>query len=150
MKRREFLSLAAVAAGGCTTAMRSLRAEVLGGGNPGPRRRALMKVGSQMSPTSGEMLQFFARHGVKNICGHPSGSGPKGTWNLDDLLRLRERVESHGISLDMVPLPLSSLYITTAENPNVMLGESPQRDREIDSICEMVRAAAKAGIPTLK
>jgi mannonate dehydratase len=50
----------------------------------------------------------------------------------------------------MVPLPMSSNYITKSENPNIMLGKSPDRDREIDGICQMIRNAAKAGIPALK
>ena len=50
----------------------------------------------------------------------------------------------------MVPLPLSSHYITKAEMPHIMLGKSPERDREIDAICQMVRNAARAGIPALK
>src|SRR5204862_6199203 len=35
-------------------------------------------------------------------------------------------------------------------NPNIMLGKSPERDREIDDICQMIRNAARAGIPALK
>ena len=31
-----------------------------------------------------------------------------------------------------------------------MLGKSPERDREIDQICQMIRNAAKAGIPAVK
>jgi mannonate dehydratase len=31
-----------------------------------------------------------------------------------------------------------------------MLGKSPERDREIDTICEMIRNASRAGIPALK
>ena len=50
----------------------------------------------------------------------------------------------------MMPLPLSSAYITRAENPNIMLGKSPERDREIDDICQMIRNAARAGIPALE
>ena len=36
------------------------------------------------------------------------------------------------------------------ENPNIMLGKSPERDREIDHICQMIRNAARAGIPAVK
>ena len=49
-----------------------------------------------------------------------------------------------------VPLPMSSHEISTFENPNIMLGKSPERDREIDTICEMIRNASLAGIPALK
>jgi mannonate dehydratase len=45
---------------------------------------------------------------------------------------------------------LSSTPIGRAENPNIMMGKSPERDREIDRICQMIRNAAKAGIPAVK
>jgi mannonate dehydratase len=50
----------------------------------------------------------------------------------------------------MVPLPLSSAYITRAENPAIMLGKAPERDREIDEICRMIGNVARAGIPAVK
>jgi mannonate dehydratase len=59
-------------------------------------------------------------------------------------------VEGHGIRLEMVPLPLSSAYITKHEYPDIMLGKSPARDKGIDEICEMIRNCAKAGIPAVK
>ncbi|HSW50658.1 MAG TPA: mannonate dehydratase, partial [Bryobacteraceae bacterium] len=40
--------------------------------------------------------------------------------------------------------------IAKAEHPNIMLGKSPERDREIDDICQMIRNASRAGIPALK
>ena len=69
---------------------------------------------------------------------------------MEALTRLRERVESFGLALDLVPLPLSSNEIETFENPNIMLGKSPERDREIDDICQMIRNTSRAGIPGLK
>ncbi len=152
MNRREFVSVAGLAAGaGAVTS--ALRLSGQPSSEPQPNAVASkphMVVGTQMGPTSDKMLQFFARHGVKNICGYSPPPGPGGCWNLDDLLRLRERVESHGITLDMIPLPMSSVHIAAAENPNIMLGKSPERDREIANICEMIRLTAKAGIPAVK
>jgi mannonate dehydratase len=71
-------------------------------------------------------------------------------WSVEGLTKLRERVESFGIRLAAVPLPLSSNYITKSENPDIMLGKSPERDREIDDICTMIRNSSQAGIPLLK
>ncbi len=114
-----------------------------------PARKALMKVGTQHSD-SDEALKVMAAFGVNHICsGLPSRNFDE-KWSAESLLRLRERVESHGLKLEMVPLPLSSAYITQHENPNIMLGKSPERDREIDNICQMIRNTAKAGIPALK
>jgi mannonate dehydratase len=50
----------------------------------------------------------------------------------------------------MVPLPLSSLPIERVEMPNIMLGRSPERDREIDQMREMIRNVSRAGIPAVK
>src|SRR6266536_1611441 len=112
-------------------------------------RKALMKVGTQNS-SSDEALAILAAFGVNHICSALPSARLDKQWSVEGLLKLKERVESFGIKLDMVPLPLSSSYITRAENPNIMLGKSPERDREIDDICQMIRNAAKAGIPMLK
>ncbi len=64
--------------------------------------------------------------------------------------RLRERVESFGVTLDMVPLPLSSSEISRSENPAILLARDPERDRQIDDICQMIRNCARAGIPSVK
>ena len=106
-----------------------------------------MKVGTQ---TSVSPLNVLAALGVNHICsGLPSAKLDE-KWSVEGLTRLREQVEAAGIWLEMVPLPLSSSYITRAENPHIMLGKSPERDREIDDICQMIRNAARAGIPALK
>lgn len=112
-------------------------------------RKALMKVGHQHE-SSDEILRLLAAFGVDHICSALPSEHLDAQWSEEGLKKLRERVESFGIKLDMVPLPLSSRYIAKAENPNIMLGKSPERDREIDRICEMIRNSARAGIPALK
>ncbi len=112
-------------------------------------RKALMKAGTQHS-SSDEVLRVMAAFGVNHICSTLPSSKLDENWSVEGLTRLRERVESHGLRLEMVPLPLSSAYITRSENPNIMLGKSPERDREIDGICQMIRNASRAGIPALK
>ena len=111
-----------------------------------------MHVGLQMGDLSDDNLKFAKQIGVDNIVTAgirdliPEG---RGYWTAEDLLRQRESVESFGIRIDVMALPLNALYITKAENPNIMLG-APERDREIEDICECIRAAGKAGIPALK
>jgi mannonate dehydratase len=109
-----------------------------------------MKLGTQQSSLNEDMFRYFAQFGVRNICGTAPKPGPRGSWEVDDLKRLRDRVESYGISLDLLQLPLSSASISKSESPHIMLGKSPERDREIEIICDDIRAAAKAGIPALK
>lgn len=108
-----------------------------------------MKAGTQHGG-SDDILRTMAAFGVNHICSPLPSRRLDENWSTEGLLRLRERVESFGIRLDMVPLPLSSSYITRAENPNILLGKNPERDREVDDICQMIRNAARAGIPALK
>ncbi len=108
-----------------------------------------MKAGTQHT-SSEEGLRALAALGVNHICAALPSRRLDEAWSVESLTRLRERVESHGIRLDMLPLPLSSVPIAHAENPAILLGKTPERDREIDGICEMVRNAARAGIPALK
>jgi mannonate dehydratase len=126
-------------------------ASVLGSWAPAPRAAssARLKVGTQHG-SSDEILAVLAALGVNHVCSALPSARLDEHWSVDGLTKLRERVESFGIHLDMAPLPLSSHYITQAEYPNIMLGKSPQRDREIDDIRQMIRNASRAGIPALK
>jgi mannonate dehydratase len=108
-----------------------------------------MKVGTQHD-SSDEALRALAAFGVNHICSRLPSARLDENWSVEGLTRLRERVESFGVKLDMVPLPLSSSYITKSENPDIMLGRSPARDRQIDDICQMIRNCARAGIPAVK
>jgi len=116
---------------------------------PPASRKASMTVGTQHGD-SDEILRVLAALGVNHICSRLPSARMDDQWSVESLTRLRERVESFGLTLDLVPLPLSSNEIEKFENPNIMLGKSPERDRELDDICQMIRNASRAGIPGLK
>ncbi|MEO7189630.1 MAG: mannonate dehydratase [Vicinamibacterales bacterium] len=111
--------------------------------------KALMKLGTQQGDAE-EMLRAFAAFGVNNICGSLPSAKMDDTWSVDALSKRRERVMAHGISLDMLPLPMSSSEIARAEMPAIYLGQNPDRDRNIDDICQMLRNCARAGIGQVK
>lgn len=109
----------------------------------------LMKVGCQHGGTGKRNLEFLARHGVF----HMDGGSPKTIkgvgWDLDDSMAKREACERYGISLDAYHLPLTSAGIQRVSTPNIMLGKSPERDREIEMIQQMISVAAKTGVGSL-
>lgn len=141
MKRRSFLQSAAVV---------PVVAALPHGAQSAPAKKpVLMKVGTQHS-TEDDVLNACSAFGVNHICSDLPSRKFDEKWSVDGLTQLREKVEKHGITLEAVPLPMSSSYITRAENPEIMLGKSPERDREIDNICQMIRNAKRAGIPMLK
>jgi mannonate dehydratase len=145
MERRDFVRLAGLGlAAGASAAEVPLEAV-----QSAPSRKALMKVGTQHGD-SDDILRVMAGFGVNHICSRLPSARFDDQWSVDALTRLRERVESFGLVLDLVPLPLSSNEIEKFENPNIMLGKSPERDRELDQICQMIRNTARAGIAGLK
>ncbi len=147
MNRRTFVHMAAAGAvaESVVSAAQRRSAPPPGGG----RRKALMKAGTQHGD-SDAILRAMAGFGVTHMCSRLPAVKMDENWSVDGLSRLRERVESFGVTLDMVPLPMSSNEIRRFEMPNIMLGKNPDRDREIDDICQMIRNTSRAGIPALK
>jgi len=143
MKRREFLSNVALGApalglAGCATRPAGATS----------RKALLMKAGHQHDH-SAATLQTLAAFGVNHIC---SGrlSAHMDEWSVDALTRLRKHVESFGITLAAVPLPMNSHYITRAELPEILLAKDPERDRALENIGQMIRNAGAASIPLVK
>jgi mannonate dehydratase len=106
--------------------------------------KARMKVGTRRG------LESSSRAG--GIGGSHRGSLPsaKMTTRRDALSARRDRAKAHGISLVMLPLPMSSSEISSAEMPAIYLGANPDRDRDIDDICQMIRNCSRAGIDQVK
>ena len=145
MNRRTFL-VSTAASAAFTTNSKTVAAE-----RPAPRQPALMKLGCQSGPTNNQRLQFFARHGVRNICGSPEESKDLGYPTVDQLLQLKERAAQWEVNIDMVvPSFLASSHIDRTEHPAILLGESPERDRDIERFQKLIQNCAQAGIPSIK
>ena len=107
-----------------------------------------MYVGTQITPRDDSDYRVWAQLGVSHVCVDPPGNPHH--WSLDDLHQHREHIESFGLTLDMVQLPMSSRSIEAQESPHILLGKEPQRQQEIDSICALIERLAAAGIPAAK
>jgi len=150
MRRRDFLksagALAAVRAG---SPLRALAR----GDEPtsAPPVGHAMYAGSQFDRVpSDDDLRWLAALGVRHVCSGPPAAHFDQSWSVANLEQIKARAASAGIALDMIALPMASSYIANADNPNIMLGKSPERDREIDGMCEIIRSVALAGIPAVK
>src|SRR5262245_51804026 len=144
MDRRQFV--AGTLAGAAALAGSTGR---LPAAEPATAKKSRLKAGHQHHSSDAD-LRFLSAFGVNHICSALPSRSFDENWSVDGLSRLRERVESFGVKLEMVPLPLSNAYIAQAENPGILLGKSPDREREIDNICRMIANAAGAGIPAVK
>jgi mannonate dehydratase len=147
MKRRQFLTLAAgtAAVAGCNRTARDAAAAA-------EKKPVAMHLGCQRSPTNDEMLEFFKRHGVDHVCGYPEiRDKERGHWTEPELAGTRELCESYGVKLDMVALPiLKSSHIDREKRGAIMLGQDPQRQRDVEDLQKCVEACAKVGVPAVK
>ena len=113
--------------------------------------KVTMHLGCQRGPTSPEMLDYFKRHGVEAICGYPQVPPDRAYWTRDDLQRTRDLCEKHGVALEMVALPLlASSHIDREKQAGILLGQEPERSRDIERIQKMIEACAQAGVPAFK
>jgi mannonate dehydratase len=151
MNRREFVRLTGrgVAIGAIAEQVVAAQVATQPNAKPASPRKARMKAGTQHGD-SDPILHAMAGFGVNNICSRLPSAKLDAAWSVESLTRLKERVESFGLTLDMVPLPLSSSEISRSENPEIMLGKAQERDRQIDDMCQMLRNTARAGIPSAK
>jgi mannonate dehydratase len=152
MKRRSFVSL--MGTGTMLIRGKAARAGGVASGAAGQTRSGKpvkMHVGTQQGPTTPQMLQYLKRHGVNHICGYPPDPGGRGYWTSEELQKTHDLCEKHGVALDMVALPfLSSSHIDHESRGAIMLGKSPERDRDIEHIQKMIAACVRAGIPAFK
>jgi mannonate dehydratase len=153
MNRREFVKLtgSGMTAGALAEALVSAQVAK----TPAPAKAAAssskvkFKVGTQQGH-SDPILTAMAAFGCNNICSELPSAKMDENWTVESLTRLREHVESFGISLDMVPVTMTSAPITGAQMPAIFLGQNPERDRNIDDVCQQIRNIARAGIFQMK
>ena len=152
MNRREFVRLAGAGMSAGALADAVVLAQVANTpATPAAKTsaKARMKVGTQQGDAE-DILRALATFGVNHICGSLPSAKMDDAWSVDALSKRRDRVKAHGLSLDMVPLPMSSSEISSAEMPAIYLGKDPDRDRNIDDICQMIRNCSRAGINQVK
>lgn len=147
VSRRRFLGAAVAGTGALGIGVADgTSGQAANGSVPPPVR---MKAGHQHDHSE-PTLRLLAALGVNHICSGKVSRRYDDNWSVDGLTRLRRHVESFGLSLDCVPLPLSSSVITQAEHPEILLAKDPERDRALEDLCRMIRNCGRAGIPMVK
>jgi mannonate dehydratase len=158
MDRRKFMASVGtgLVAAGCAPQLVSAQpATGPAPANPGPLPKPSgslkLKLGCQSGPATDDHFAFFARYGVNNICARAPVSDGRLHSTVAELTDLKGMAERHGLSLDILdPVMLPSSHIDRERNPAIMLGESPQRDRDIEQFQQLIRNCAEAGIPCIK
>lgn len=149
MKRRSFVKLVAAGSVGAAT-----------GGGAAARPVASPSDMAAQSATTGRMvvgcqsrrgtarvqLEFLARHGVFHMDPWEPRTLDDGRWDLAHARQQVEEAAACGITIGAYHLPLSSAGIDRQRHPHVMLGKSPERDREIEVLQQTIEVAGRVGV----
>jgi mannonate dehydratase len=146
MNRRQFIVTSGAA--GLVAAGGSVPTEA--DAEPAPKK-SLMKLGDQTEPTNETHLKYLARYGVESVCGYPEIEGDRLYATVDELKRMKDLAAKYKISVDCIAPPfLASSFIDKEKHPAIMLAQSPERDRDIEQLQQMIKNCAEAGIPMIK
>ena len=155
MDRRHFLSSSAAGAAAALLGTSRVAGAVGQTARPAvgaPARRARMRLGATAFRCDDENLKALARYGVTHVVVNAQIGEPGRFYaTVDELKAQREIVERNTLAIEvMTPPILASSHIDREKNPAIMLGQSPQRDRDIEAVQTMIRNCAAAGIPCIK
>jgi mannonate dehydratase len=153
MDRREFISASGIGVAASVLTNARLRADRVQAPAPvAGRAPSLLRLGSNASAYNEADLIRVGRFGVTSIVsGVQRADSTQLGVTREDMMRMRELPEKHGIRVSVLTPPqLSSSHIDRESNPYIMLGQSPERDREIEAFQTTIRNAAAAGIPCVK
>jgi mannonate dehydratase len=144
MNRRKFFSTSSAAA---LTAAASTPAARAAGTKP-----LLMKLGCQSAPTNEKHIGYFARYGVRHICGYPEiGEQGRIYATVDELKKMLDVTNKYDVKVECLAPPfLASSHIDRERHPSIMLAQSPERDRDIESMQTLIKNCAAAGVPSIK
>jgi mannonate dehydratase len=111
----------------------------------------MMTLGCQTAPTTDAHLKYLARYGVTHICGYPQIADGRLYATVEELSRMKDLAAKNGITVTMVAPPfLASISVDVDKHAAIMLGQSPERDHDIEAIQTLIKNCAQVGIPAIK
>ena len=142
MKRRELGKSLAMGAGLAAVAV---DASGQNGRASKPKKNLLMHVGGDYHSVAGgpnadmtarANLEYNLRHGVKHLTAQVRKAGPDGSWDSDELKRMRDNCDKAGMSFEAIRM----------DSEYIMLPKGSERDRRLDAIMGNIQKASQAGV----
>jgi mannonate dehydratase len=112
------------------------------------RRNTLMHVGADYHYVAGGSgaeitgkanLEFNTRLGVRHLTAQVSRPAADGSWDLDDLKRMRGNCDAAGVVFEAIRM----------DAEYIMLPPGPARDRRLDAILDNIRKASQVGVKVI-
>jgi mannonate dehydratase len=112
-----------------------------------------MYIGEQLGDLSDRKLAWVAQLGVEHVAVNTVKDtgiqNDDGTWNVEPIKALRQRLASFGLTADVLNLGIEASYYERQRFPDLWAG-GPGRDKAIETITQNIKAAGDGGAPALK
>jgi len=112
------------------------------------RKNTLMHVGGDYHSVAGgpgaditgrANLEYNLRHGVKHLTATMRNISKDGSWDSDELNRMRDNCDKAGVTLEAIRM----------DSEYIMLRNGADRDRRLDSITGNIQKASQAGVKVI-
>ena len=103
-----------------------------------------MYVGTQFGARHETDIKVLAQLGVEHVDVTPKEHWTE--WTADLLASYREKYAKYGIEVETMHSPLGSRDAFHNDMTYLFLGPSDEKERELDSLCEIIRMASEAGL----
>jgi mannonate dehydratase len=153
--RRQIMTSASAAAGTVSVASSITPASVLAqasAGTTASRKPILMKAGANVDVVDDKTMKAVARWGIKNCYAFAAIADPDRLYpTADEMKTMQDIAQRNGVNVDILrPLNLTMSNIDDEKYPAIMLGQSPQRDRDIEGFQNTIKNCAEAGISGMR
>ena len=147
LDRRRFVVASALAGGALGAPQESAAAT-----KPTVLKPLKVRIGHEMQGVlSDKQAAYLARFGVDGVGCAPVIADPSRVYaTVEELSRARDLCERHKLTMDIAECALPTENVDTQAHPAINLGESPQRDRDIEGFQTHLKNCAAAGIPCIK
>jgi len=156
MDRRKFFSVtgagAAAMAAGAADAAPKKAARASGACASAGLQPLKTRLGHQFGSLTDKTAAWVARYGVDAVCTSPKVMDPDRLYpTVDEMKTMLAIADKWKVKVELVDsVLLTSSLIDREKHPAIMLGQSPERDRDIEAFQNHIRTCAQTGIRTLK
>jgi mannonate dehydratase len=159
MDRRKFFSVtgagaAAAAASGISAASAAPKHKAAMSGSCASANLPPLKarLGHQFGTLTDRSAAWVARYGVDAICTSPKVEDPERLYpTVEEMNKMLDLANKWKVKVELVDsVLLTSSLIDKEKHPAIMLGQSPERDRDIEAFQNHIKTCASTGIRTLK
>jgi mannonate dehydratase len=113
-----------------------------------PKKNTLMHVGGDYHSVAGgpgaditgkANLEYNLRHGVRHLTATVRNVSKDGAWDSDELKRMQDNCDKAGVALEAIRM----------DSEYIMLRNSSDRDRRLDSIMGNIQKASQVGVKVI-